>query len=248
MSKGESSPRRKYHRMSLINEDRISTLDDHIVLHVLSFLPTEDAIKTCVLSKMDLPMDFSSVPSFQLPDRTLRDFLDNWTCFATRRKVEELSLDFGLNLLDIASNSMKKLVIESYWSWKRDDINLVYTSLEIFAPNIQVLEVLGHFGTKCQLVDVSSLVSAHIGFELNRPMGLCTISHLSKAAKYDRERQSMLRELLSGVRHVKELTFGFWCLQVNTLTMLREQKLPHESMARLLRNIPHLEKLTTQTL
>lgn len=317
--------------MSMVNEDRISSLDDRVLLHVLSFLPTLDAIRTCVLSKRWIWL-WTSIPclSFNLegtPCKTVDQFIffvqntlilnrsskifkfhidfeehwrgfhvkldskviDTWIRFATRADVEELSLGLydslkekltcnyqlpghifacssltklhlsrcnivphgvitwtllkslsikttelsddvmrqvfsgspilevlvisqcvGLNRLDITSTSLRKLVIEDYCLLEKPDSSFVYTTLEIFAPNILALEILGYFGKKCRLVDVSSLVSVHVGFELDR-MHIC--DHTS-IIKYYKESQNMLRELLSALRRVKELTLGLWCLQV----------------------------------
>ncbi|KAH7513243.1 hypothetical protein FEM48_Zijuj12G0176500 [Ziziphus jujuba var. spinosa] len=389
-----SSRESKNHRTNSVNEgDRLSALNDNVLLHLLSFLPTLDAIRTCVLSKRwSYLWTFVPALSYNL-ERTsccknvdefvsfvektiilnksskmfkfLLNFqqhfgecymvhldskvLDIWTRFATKANVEELCLalyedDFGLrctmdynlhmnyslpkhifgcssltklylshcnivphgvitwtllkslsikntkvsddvmqkvlsgspalevleirrcagiNRLDITSASVRKLVIEDYWIWNKDDISFIYPSseiLEILAPNIKVLELLGHFGTKCQLVDVSSLVSAHIGFELNKR--LVAVPDSTRAAKYYKESQNMLRELLSSVRFVKELTLGAWCFQI--ITKLLEVKYLHsplpeceslmlkarirewelQGMAKLLRNFPPLVKLT----
>uniref|UniRef100_A0A803R4K9 F-box domain-containing protein n=1 Tax=Cannabis sativa TaxID=3483 RepID=A0A803R4K9_CANSA len=33
------------------DDDRISKLPDSVIIHILSFLPTEDVVQTCILSK-----------------------------------------------------------------------------------------------------------------------------------------------------------------------------------------------------
>ncbi|KAM6580527.1 hypothetical protein CsatA_004301 [Cannabis sativa] len=36
---------------SMADEDRISKLPDALITHILSFLPTEEVVRTCLLSK-----------------------------------------------------------------------------------------------------------------------------------------------------------------------------------------------------
>lgn len=125
-------------------------------------------------------------------------------------EVLEIHRCIGLSRIDISSGSLRKLVIEENWirnSINDDAINLAYGGLEIFAPNIKELEILGFFMRKCQLLDVSSLVEAHLVFQL-----------ANDTAAYYRDSQIMLRDLLSGVRLVKKLTLGSWCFQVRFIS------------------------------
>lgn len=68
--------------MSLVNEDRISSLDDSTLLHVLSFLPTEDDIRT------NVSYQNNGLNSGILSHSSI--VFDIWTRFATGAKVEEL--------------------------------------------------------------------------------------------------------------------------------------------------------------
>ncbi|KAF3441155.1 hypothetical protein FNV43_RR15066 [Rhamnella rubrinervis] len=151
-----------------------------------------------------------------------------------------------LNRLDITSISLRKLVIENYCLLEKPDTRLAYTTLEIIAPNILALELLGYFGKKCRLVDVSSLVSVHVGFELDRPH-IC--DHTS-IVKYYKESQNMLRELLSALRRiittlleVKSLRSPLSECKSLTLKAVIEEGDPL-GMGKLLRNLPHIEKFT----
>lgn len=115
----------------------------------------------------------------------------------------------GLNRLEITSASLRKVVIKDYWVSKEVD-----TSLEIFAPNSLSLDVLGSIATKCTLVDVSSLVSANMAFQMDKGMFK---DDNAKFDKYYKESRDLLRQLLNDLRHVKELTLGFWRFQVRSL-------------------------------
>ena len=301
-------------------EDRISTLPDSILLSILCFLPTKDAIKTGVLSKRWSHL-WTSVPSLSFEggafqciddftsavDRTLllhrapklRNFfvlfnyethlkpcLDLWLRFATTAKVDQLSIlltstDFSgseayplpqhlytnefvselvfyfckikpngvvnlssltrltigftalcevaikkvvmgsprleyleldnccrLNRLDLVSESLRKLVLHSYFM--RTSVGRSpdpVFELEIVAPKIKSLEILGCFlMKKCRIKDVSSLVEAKLDFN-------CEVKEEDQESAY-KEYEQTVGELLESLHHVRELTVGKWCLMV----------------------------------
>ncbi|XP_030963615.1 putative F-box/LRR-repeat protein At5g02700 [Quercus lobata] len=304
----------------ILEEDRISTLPDSILLSILCFLPTKDPIKTGVLSKRWSYL-WTSVPSlsfehgsFQciddftsavdhtlLPHRApmLRNFfvlfnyethlkpcLDLWFRFATTAKVDQLSIlltstDFSgseeyplpphlytnefvseldfyfykikpngvvnlssltrltigfnftalcevaikkvvmgsprleyleldnccrVNRLDLVSESLRKLVIHSYFM--RTSVGRSpdpVFELEIVAPKIRSLEILGCFlMKKCRIKDVSSLVEAKLDFN-------CEVKEEDQESAYKVYEQTV-RELLESLHHVRDLTVGKWCL------------------------------------
>lgn len=75
-------------------------------------------------------------------------------------KLKYLKLDncCQVNRLDIMSASLRKLVIDNYFMGGSDD---PVFELEIVAPKIESLQILGYFCMrKCRIKDVSSLVEA----------------------------------------------------------------------------------------
>ncbi|KAK7842499.1 hypothetical protein CFP56_013715, partial [Quercus suber] len=107
----------------------------------------------------------------------LKPRLNLWLCFTTTAKVDQLilmgcpKLEYlkldnccRVNRLDIVFESLGKLVIDNYFIVGSDD--LVF-ELEIVAPKIESLEILGYyFMKKCQIKDVSSLVEAKLDFSM----------------------------------------------------------------------------------
>ncbi|KAK7842492.1 putative f-box protein [Quercus suber] len=279
----------------ILEEDRISTLPDSILLSILCFLPTKDAIKTGVLSKRWSYL-WTSVPSLSFEDGSfqciddftsavdhtlhlhtatklrnffvlfnyethLKPYLDLWFRFATTAKhlytnefVSELDFYFckikpngivnlssftrltigftalcevaikkvvmgsprleyleldnccRLNRLDLVSESLRKLVIYSYFM--RSSVGRSpdpVFELEIVAPKIRSLEILGFFlMKKCRIKDVSSLVEAKLDFN-------CEVKEEDQESAY-KEYEQTERELLESLHHVRELTVGKWYL------------------------------------
>ncbi|XP_028074333.1 putative F-box/LRR-repeat protein At5g02930 [Camellia sinensis] len=114
----------------------------------------------------------------------------------------ELNSFTGINHLNIDSVSVKKVVIQHSVVVRNDE-----SVLEISAPNLQSLELLGTFHRrKCRLVNVSSLVEANLSLTFDETCG--------RDSEDDNLKQwNQLKELLEGVQHVKELQLGTWCIQ-----------------------------------
>ncbi|CAL5344893.1 unnamed protein product [Camellia sinensis] len=154
----------------------------------------------------------------------------------------------GTSRLDINSTSLKRLVI--VFVFRNSDESM----LEISAPNLQSLKLLGHFRLiKCRLVNVSSLVLAHLGFTFDDTSGQDIIDD------YDKQR-NQLGELLERLQHVKEIQLGNWCIQVLSIAEVKCLPSPTSScriltlhthimkfdipgIARLLQSSPSLETL-----
>ncbi|GMP74867.1 hypothetical protein CsSME_00032140 [Camellia sinensis var. sinensis] len=115
----------------------------------------------------------------------------------------ELNSFTGINHLNIDSVSVKKVVIQHSVVVRNDE-----SVLEISAPNLQSLELLGTFHRrKCRLVNVSSLVEANLSLTFDETCG--------RDSEDDNLKQwNQLKELLEGVQHVKALQLGTWCIQV----------------------------------
>ena len=114
---------------------------------------------------------------------------------------------YQFNRLDIVSESLKKLVIDCYPT----EPDLGDLELEIVAPKIESLEIIGDFFSmaKFQIKNASALVEVRIDFEI--PM------------EYDDEEQkeyhykdceNVVRELFENLHQVKKLIVGKWCLMV----------------------------------
>nr|XP_023919310.1 putative F-box protein At1g49610 [Quercus suber] len=171
-----------------------------------------------------------------------------------RLEYLELNNCCRLNRLDIVSESLKKLVINNHYmltaAGKIDD---PVFELEIVAPKIESLEILGTFCMKkCRIKDVSSLVKAKLDFS----MAVLKVEEESACNEY----QEAVRELLESLHHVKELFVGKWCLMVLSLmsvkhvpspllkckyvtvkTSMKKWDLP--GIASLLQSLPYVETL-----
>ncbi|KAK4587878.1 hypothetical protein RGQ29_019039 [Quercus rubra] len=265
------------------DEDRISDLSDSIILSILAFLPTKDAIKTGVLSKRWVQL-WTSVPSLSFSDAgyfsntkvfasnvdsalllhsapklsnfllefwynsQLKNRVDDWVRFATAAKrlcigytalpeeaitkvlmgspkLEYLELCncCQVKQLSIVSDSLRKLVV-------KDHLRHSYfpaVELEIVAPKIESLEILGNFDrNKCRIKDVSALVEAKLDFHMS--MG-CRCKKEDACKEY----QDIVRGLLESMHHVKELTVGPWCLMVLSIMSVKHRPFPSLKCKRL---------------
>ncbi|KAL7213174.1 hypothetical protein ACSBR2_015813 [Camellia fascicularis] len=333
--------------------NRISTLSDRVLLHILSFLPMKDVVKTGALSKRRQNLWTSgSTLVFKNQDfeeNDIRKFVafvyhtllmcrcsnvkkcfardvNLWIHFATPNNVEDLHLRLGCSTIlepdghrlpqrlftnsslailsalncvvapsgDVNWRSLKSLSVEyvllsdemiikilsgclvleflkinSCSGTSRLDINsaslkrlvIVFvfrnsdeSMLEISAPNLQSLKLLGRFRLiKCRLVNVSSLVLAHLGFTFDGTSGQDIIDD------YEKQR-NQLGELLERLQHVKEIQLGNWCIQVLSIAEVKclpsptsscriltlhthIMKFDIPSIARLLQSSPSLETL-----
>ncbi|GMY37229.1 putative F-box protein At1g49610 [Fagus crenata] len=123
-----------------------------------------------------------------------------------------------VNRLEIASESLKKLVIRDYYM--RSSVVKYGLELEIVAPKIESLEILGSFTEKkFRIKDVSSLVEAKLDFNIS------TFVHIYEEDDY-LGYQETVRELLQSLRHVKELTVGRWCLMVLSIMSVKHLPFP----------------------
>lgn len=80
--------------------------------------------------------------------------------------LENLELYYfdGITRLHLVNASLKKLILREFWEEEVDmdeEEDEHYSVLEILAPNLLSLEILGCFGRpNCWLADISSLVDA----------------------------------------------------------------------------------------
>ncbi|KAK7818310.1 putative f-box/lrr-repeat protein [Quercus suber] len=137
-----------------------------------------------------------------------------------RLEYLELNDCYEFNRLDIVSESLRKLVIDSYLvdMLEREERAL---ELEIVAPKIECLEILGvFFMRRCRIKDVSALVEAKLdfnmwkGYDSDEEEGACE------------EFQDTVRDILESVHHVKKLTVGSWCLMVVSIMSMKRLPSP----------------------
>ncbi|KAF2303443.1 hypothetical protein GH714_018390 [Hevea brasiliensis] len=167
--------------------------------------------------------------------------------------LESLKLKYchGIHRLDIASKRMKKLVIYHILDLTggQDD-----SALEIFSPHLEKLKILGSWGkTKCKLMNVSSLVSAVLDFQLD--------NYERVSSDFYEKYRNVIKELLEKIQHAKQLKIGTWCTEVLSILEVKAMASPLSTrkclvlnfryfknwvfpgVANLLHNSPELEKL-----
>ncbi|XP_030962070.1 putative F-box/LRR-repeat protein At3g18150 [Quercus lobata] len=173
-------------------------------------------------------------------------------------RLESLELHdcYGFHRLDIVSESLRKLVVDSYLIDMLDMLESEERKLEleIVAPKIVCIEILGCFNMKCRIKDVSALVEAKLDFNMQN--GYDSDEKEGACEKY----QDIVRDILESVHHVKKLTVGHWCLMVVSImsmehlpsplskcqcltmkTSMEKGNLP--GIARLLQSSPYVETL-----
>lgn len=118
--------------------------------------------------------------------------------------------------IDIHSERLRRLVINGYGS---NDQIPGSGWLDIYAPNVQSLEILDFVGEKkCRLKNVSSLIHANLTFDMRS-----WDAYESEDDNYGddddyktkvEDLQNMVRDIMEKVRHVQSLTLGNWIVQV----------------------------------
>ncbi|KAF8391413.1 hypothetical protein HHK36_023718 [Tetracentron sinense] len=154
----------------------------------------------------------------------------------------------GLMHLNITSPSIKQLIVQYddhdvYDSTKSDSV------LEISAPNLQSLGIIGFWCRRCRLMNLQCLVQASLNFRV--------VTNDFEGC------DNILREVLESLHHVKDLTIGSWCIRIlstwelkilpsppskrkclTLYTYLMKWDLP--GIASLLRSSPDLETLVVK--
>nr|DAD23047.1 TPA_asm: hypothetical protein HUJ06_024510 [Nelumbo nucifera] len=108
----------------------------------------------------------------------------------------------GLRKLNITSENLKKLTLRDYYS--SSDLN---SALEISAPNIQSLSILGILNRRCHLMNMPSLIDATLQFQI-------MIDNILDEYNVYEGYHNILRVILETLQHVKVLRIGIWCIQV----------------------------------
>ena len=132
-----------------------------------------------------------------------KDELNKVLLGSPRLELLELRSCEKLNRLDIVSESLKKLVMDSNYE---DGLEL-----EIVAPKIESLEIIGEFYgmKKCQIKNASALVEVRVDFEI-------TMEYEEEEQEEDHYKncENVVRELLKSLNQVKKLIVGRWCVKV----------------------------------
>ena len=132
-----------------------------------------------------------------------KDVLNKVLLGSPRLELLELRSCEKLNRLDIVSESLKKLVMDSNYE---DGLEL-----EIVAPKIESLEIIGEFYgmKKCQIKNASALVEVRVDFEI-------TMEYEDEEQEEDHYKncENVVRELLKSLNQVKKLIVGRWCVKV----------------------------------
>ncbi|KAG5612495.1 hypothetical protein H5410_023776 [Solanum commersonii] len=120
---------------------------------------------TCCILDKEVVIDWKSLKTLRLNDITLDDDrIVNILSGCPALEILE-SLEFsGFRHMEISSSNLKRLKFENHLPYyNSDDL-----SLDIFAPHIQHLEISGYmYDLRCRLVNVSSLISAKLTFQMN---------------------------------------------------------------------------------
>ncbi|KAJ8427431.1 hypothetical protein Cgig2_019043 [Carnegiea gigantea] len=167
----------------------------------------------------------------------------------------------GFDQIDINSQRLRRLVINGYIYNSISD----HRCLEISAPSLQSLEILGSMDMKkCRLKNVSSLFHASLTFYMS---SMYDYSESDEEADFARveDLRNMVRDLMERVRHVQHITIGTWIVQAlsrceldclpSSILMYKclvlkidlcEHELP--GIASLLRSSPVLERLVIDLL
>ncbi|KAH0758710.1 hypothetical protein KY290_022203 [Solanum tuberosum] len=133
------------------------------IIYKCSSLITLD-LTCCILDK-EVVIDWKSLKTLRLNDITLDDdIIVNILSGCPTLEILEFLEFSGFRHMQISSSNLKRLKFENHLPYyNSDDL-----SLDIFAPHIQHLEISGYmFDLRCRLVNVSSVVSAKLTFQMN---------------------------------------------------------------------------------
>ncbi|KAF8029059.1 hypothetical protein BT93_E1662 [Corymbia citriodora subsp. variegata] len=192
-------------------EDYISLLPDCVIHHIF-FLPTEDVIKTCLLSRRwryvwttisDLrghywsPLLYNCCSLTKLCLRGCRFSSSESVSDDVLRMIlmgspvlEYFNLIRCQGVKRIHSRSLRELVI--------DDVLVMEFTLEISTPCVLLLHVRGdYFREMIRIIEAPSLVNAELDFD--------------SQVKSD---YSLLKQMLCKLQNATQILLGDWCLRV----------------------------------
>ncbi|TKY49091.1 F-box/FBD/LRR-repeat protein [Spatholobus suberectus] len=199
-SKGQKSGSKK----SLPEEqvDRISSLPDDVICHILSFLPTKDAVNTSVLSTRWRSL-WTSVSTL--------DFEDNWPCFPRKTYASVL----GSIIVQRKATCIKKLILSNYnRSFNIDMISTLVSAA--VTQNLEEMHLLCYYFLEAALPNTLftcktiSVLNLSLGWTINlnhiSSFHLPSLKVLHLSLLYLVDDESMMR-LFSGCPVLEELCY-----------------------------------------
>ncbi|XP_059279849.1 F-box/LRR-repeat protein At3g03360-like isoform X2 [Lycium ferocissimum] len=142
--------------------------------------------------------------------------------------LETLELSFfdGFRRLEITSSNLKRLTLVRHWWF----YGRVEDPLEIIAPYLQHLEILGDLEyLKCRLVNVSSLVTARLTFNITCITNIVEVNLNAQhggCGDYHQDFRNLVLDYLQKLSYVAELTIGWWLAEVVFMLRLKGASLP----------------------
>ncbi|KAL0012665.1 hypothetical protein SO802_007773 [Lithocarpus litseifolius] len=149
-----------------------------------------------------------------------KDVLNKVLLGSPRLEFLELRSCDKCNRLDIVSESLKKLVMDSYY----EDSEWYHPlELEIVAPKIESLEIIGDFYgmKKCQIKNASALVEVRVDFEI-----IMEYEDEEQEEDHFKNCENVVRELFESLHQVKKLIVGRWCLKVLSIMSVKHLSSP----------------------
>ncbi|KAF8409352.1 hypothetical protein HHK36_005427 [Tetracentron sinense] len=152
-----------------------------------------------------------SLACLQLSENLIQDILSG----SPLLEILDLNECSGLNNLHITSPSLKILIVRDTCDIPNSDL-----VLEISAPNLKSLRIVGFMYRLCRVMNLPSLIEASLNFKVMS----------DHEDRYDEGYCKMLKVILENLCHVKDLTIGAWCIQI--LSIWEVKILPSPSSKR----------------
>nr|XP_025886294.1 F-box/LRR-repeat protein 25-like [Solanum lycopersicum] len=190
-------------------EQRVGFVDDIVDFTISRWVPTNEIhmrmtslitldLTCCILDK-EVVIEWKSLKTLRLNDITLDDDgIVNILSGCPALEILEFLEFSGFRHMEISSSNLKRLKFENHLSYyNSDDL-----SLDIFTPHVQHLEISRYmYDLKCRLVNVSSLVSAKLTFQMNW-------TWFDQGPDEHQVIKILIEDYLQKLRNATELTFG----------------------------------------
>ncbi|TMW83618.1 hypothetical protein EJD97_001200 [Solanum chilense] len=160
---------------------------------------------TCCILDKEVVIEWKSLKTLRLNDITLDDDgIVNILSGCPALEILEFLEFSGFRHMEISSSNLKRLKFENHLSYyNSDDL-----SLDIFTPHVQHLEISGYmYDLRCRLVNVSSLVSAKLTFQMNW-------TWFDQGPDEHQVIKTLIEDYLQKLRNATELTFGTCFIEV----------------------------------
>ncbi|XP_062089017.1 F-box/LRR-repeat protein At3g26922-like [Humulus lupulus] len=247
--RGRPAKKRVKTTYSSITEDRISKLPDAVIVHILSFLPTVDVVRTCILSKRwkfmwySVPVLFFSdaTTDFQSPQGLEKFYKYVDDCLEHRKRVNARDLTIleleGLDLdatYSIGLPALKTLSMKNFY-FQHEKGDAVFKLL-LDCPSLEnlVLNLCGNMGTIGHLLPLQSLSLKFIKIE-----------NFEDAIPFQVEAVNLESLVLNGFMF--EISNLSTCKAIRNLSLTFNSSVEDPaSLEYLISNLPLLENLTLE--